>query len=94
MSVPVQLDSERLTDHQWDMCAKARKFPVILTTRGMAITAASLARNGWGDVEDGASGERIFRMNQAGCDAMALLDDFAPGGTMAVHAEILGVTIP
>jgi len=71
------LDSETLTDHQWAMCAEARRFPVILTTRGKAITAASLARKGWGDVEDGASGERIFRMNQAGCDEMAWLDDLS-----------------
>ncbi len=69
------LDSEDLTDFQWGMCAEARRFPVILKTRGNAVTAASLASKGWGMVEDGASGERIFRMNQAGCDAMAWLDE-------------------
>ncbi|MEY4055643.1 MAG: hypothetical protein RL519_978 [Pseudomonadota bacterium] len=70
-----ELNSEALTDHQWAMCASARQFPVILATRGQSITAASLARNGWGTVEDGASGERIFRLNQAGCDEFAWLDE-------------------
>ncbi len=70
-----RLDPDDLTDFQWGMCAQARHYPVILKTRGNTTTAVSLARKGWGNVEDGASGERIFRMNQAGCDAMAWLDD-------------------
>lgn len=64
------LDSYDLTDRQFSLCMLAQRFPVILATGGMKTTAASLARKGWGNVEDGASGERIFRMNQAGCDAM------------------------
>lgn len=71
----MSLDSDTLTDLQWDMGASARRFPVILKTKGQAITAASLARNGWGTVEDGASGERIFRISQAGADAFAWLDE-------------------
>lgn len=69
------LDSESLTDKQWLLCSNAQRFPRILTTRGMAITAASLVRKGFGTVENGASGQRIFRLSQAGCDAFAWLDD-------------------
>lgn len=77
------LDTMDLTDKQWMLGADARRYPVILETRGRAITAASMARKGWGAVEDGASGQRIFRLSQEGCDAFAWLDDlddFTPPG--------------
>lgn len=64
------IDTYGLSDKQLALALRALPFPTILRTRGEAITAASLARNGWGDVEDGASGERIFRLNQAGTDAI------------------------
>ena len=50
------MDALSLTDKQFDMVVKAINFPVILKTRGQSITAASLARHGWGQVEPGASG--------------------------------------
>ena len=69
------LDSFELTDAQFLLCSEAQRFPVILRNAGQKITAAALSRKGWGTVEDGASGERIFRLNQAGCDAMEWHDD-------------------
>jgi len=75
----IVLGVEDLTDKQFLLSEKAQRFPVILRTRGEANTAASLARKGWGEVEDGASGERIFRMSQAGCDAWDWFNDFVKG---------------
>lgn len=60
------MDALTLTDKQFDMVVKAINFPVILKTRGQSITAASLARHGWGQVEPGASGEKIFRLSPDG----------------------------
>ena len=57
-----------LTDKQMLMAMNAYNYPVILKTRGQSVTAASLARHGYGDVEAGASGQSIFRLNQAGSD--------------------------
>lgn len=71
------LYSDDLTEKQFMLCLKARRFPFILETRGEAITAASLQRRGFGTVEDGASGQRIFRLSQDGCDAFEWLDMFA-----------------
>lgn len=75
----IDLDVEDLTNKQFLLSEKAQRFPVILRTHGEANTAASLARKGWGEVEDGASGERIFRMSQAGCDAWDWFNDFVKG---------------
>ena len=63
-------DLINLTDKQFALAVRAFSHPVILICRGECITAASLARHGYGTVEDGASGERIFRLNQAGEDQM------------------------
>lgn len=60
--------SENLSDKQFDIAVRSMDFPVILKSRGECITAASLARNGWGAVEAGASGEKIFRISQEGFD--------------------------
>lgn len=71
------LDCESLTVHQFwlaGLCA-LQGHPRILHGRGEKRTAANLARLGWGDVEDGASGEMIFRLNQAGEDAFAAMDE-------------------
>lgn len=62
-------DTLDLTDNQVAMIHKAYAQPVILSGRRMARTANSLARHGYGSVEDGASGEKIFRLNQAGENA-------------------------
>jgi hypothetical protein len=78
MTGPDELALEQLTDKQFDLVCRARPYPVILKTRGEAITAASLERRGWGTVENGASSERIFRINQAGDDACAWLDVLGP----------------
>ena len=66
------MDPYNLTDKQFDIAARAFFFPVILRTRGQSITAASLARNGWGVVEPGASGEKIFRLSAEGDAALKL----------------------
>lgn len=69
------LDAESLTDRQFwlaGLCA-LNGHPRILQGRGEKRTAANLERLGWGDVEDGASGEQIFRLNQAGEDAFEWL---------------------
>lgn len=71
------LSDNDLTDKQFDLATKARAYPRILATGGEKRTAASLEKNGWGTVEDGASGERIFRLNQDGEDALCWLDELA-----------------
>lgn len=65
-------DPMDLTDQQLYIAAFAMSYPCILTDRGARITAASLERHGYGEVEDGASVERIFRINQDGLDVMNL----------------------
>jgi hypothetical protein len=35
-------------------------------------TAYALERNGWGTVEAGGGGEKIFRLNQSGANALYL----------------------
>lgn len=59
-----------LTDWQRDIVNAARRCPVILYSRDGTRVANKLERLGWGTVEDGASGERIFRLNQAGENAL------------------------
>lgn len=71
------LSDNNLTDKQFSLATKARAYPQILATGGEKRTAASLEKNGWGTVEDGASGERIFRLNQDGEDALCWLDELA-----------------
>ena len=65
------LDRETLTDPQWLLAHEASYYPVILKDRSMSVTARSLEKQGWGAIEPGGDGERIFRMNQAGCTAFA-----------------------
>ena len=64
------LDTYDLTDPQLGMCIDAVLCPQILRDGGMKRTARALERKGWGNVEDGASGEIIFRINQSGADAV------------------------
>jgi hypothetical protein len=66
----MDLDTLDLTDKQFDMALAACPHPIIIKTPGAGRTAAALARKGWGEVEPGASGERIFRISQAGCDSI------------------------
>lgn len=61
-----------LTPKQRALATQAERFPVILTNRNK-ITAIHLRNKGLGTVEDGASGEVIFRLNQAGCDVVHAL---------------------
>lgn len=65
------LNSENLTDRQFALACEARRFPVIVS-HGKLNTARTLEARLWGTVEDGANGERIFRLNQDGCDALAI----------------------
>lgn len=61
------LDTESLTDRQFWLagwCA-VKGYPRILKDRSETRVAVNLERLGWGAVEDGASGERIFRLGQA-----------------------------
>lgn len=69
------LDTENLTDRQFWLAGlvAVNGYPRILKSRGEMRIAANLSRLGWGNVEDGASGELIFRLNQAGEDAFAWL---------------------
>ena len=70
----MELDDLDLTDKQALLAHRARHHPVILKTRGEKITARSLEKRMWGDVEAGASGETIFRLNQYGEDALSWVD--------------------
>lgn len=65
------LDAEELNGTQLKMVLRDFPYPTILRTGGEKVTAAALEKRGWGAVEDGASGERIFRLNQEGEDAVA-----------------------
>lgn len=68
-----ELDCDTLTDKQFwlaGFCA-AKGHPHIIDNAGEARVASTLAKLGWGSVEDGASGQRIFRLSQAGEDAFA-----------------------
>lgn len=64
-----QLYPMRLSYRQYMMARSALRHPVILHGRGNKHVGAALARQGYGTVEDGASGERIFRLSQAAEDA-------------------------
>lgn len=66
-------ENDNLTDAQFGMVATALSYPVILDDRAMKVTARSLEKRGYGSVENGASGQVIFRLNQQGHDAMAWL---------------------
>ena len=58
-----------LTDKQVAMIHNAYAHPRILSGQGKERTANSLVRHGYGDVENGAGREKIFRLNQAGENA-------------------------
>jgi hypothetical protein len=62
------LDTLDLTDMQFLLVGASASHPTILTSRQMR-TAYSLERNGWGTVEAGGGGEKIFRLNQAEASA-------------------------
>ena len=71
----MELDTESLTDKQFwlaGLCA-TRGHPRILKDRSEKLIAANLEKLGYGAVESGASGEMIFRLNQAGEDAFSWL---------------------
>jgi hypothetical protein len=65
------LDTLDLTDMQFLLVGASASHPTILTSKLMR-TAYALERKGWGTVEAGGSGEKIFRLNQAGADALYL----------------------
>ncbi len=65
------LNPGKLTDWQWALAERSTAFLVILHNTIDKRTARALETKGWGTVEPGAFGETIFRLNQAGCDAMA-----------------------
>lgn len=60
------LDTYDLTDLQAALVIRAYPYPTILQSRVEKACATYLERKGWGGVENGASGERIFRLNQDG----------------------------
>jgi hypothetical protein len=62
------LDTADLTDMQFLLVGASASHPTILTSRQMR-TAYALERKGWGTVEKGGDGEKIFRLNQAGSSA-------------------------
>lgn len=62
---------ESLTALESVLARESGPFPKILANAVQKRTAANLENKGWGTVEDGASGERIFRLNQAGENALA-----------------------
>lgn len=59
-----------LTDNQFSLAWEAQRFPVILRMAAAKTAAHGLERKGWGNFENGASGEVIFRINQAGLDLL------------------------
>lgn len=59
-----------LTPKQRALATQAYRFPVILD-RTTSLIARHLENKGLGTIEDGASGDVIFRLNQAGCDVVA-----------------------
>jgi hypothetical protein len=65
------LDTLDLTDIQLRLVIGSVRYPAIITGRQMR-TAYALERRGWGTVEAGGSGEKIFRLNQSGADALYL----------------------
>lgn len=66
----VKLDDSTLTNKQWALAFSATLYPVILGSRSRSIIARALEKKGWGEIENGGSGEKIFRLNQAGCAAL------------------------
>jgi hypothetical protein len=62
------LDTLDLTDMQFLLVGASASHPTILTSRQIR-TAYALERKGWGTVENGGAGEKIFRLNQAGSSA-------------------------
>ena len=69
MSDPMDdLDTIDLTGMQILLVGASVSHPTILTSRQMR-TAYALERKGWGTVEKGGDGEKIFRLNQAGSSA-------------------------
>ncbi len=73
------LYTEDLTDKQFLIAGKAAEqgYPVILDgTAAQSRVANNLEASGWGTVEDGASGQRIFRLSQDGEFALAWLNSW------------------
>lgn len=66
----IALNPDGLTERQRALALEARAFPVIVSGHRLN-TARCLARKLWGEVESGAGNERIFRLGQFGCDALA-----------------------
>lgn len=71
------LDDDTLTAKQWSLAFSATLYPVILGSRSQSIIARALEKKGWGEIENGGSGEKIFRINQAGCDAFTWFGEVA-----------------
>lgn len=69
----IDLDTENLTDKQFWLAGlvAVQRHPRILSNASEMRVAANLEKLGWGAVEAGASGDKIFRLNQAGEDAFA-----------------------
>lgn len=64
-----ELTPVKLSDLQFQLAYEARRHPVVVS--GVRLnTARRLEAQGWGSVEDGASSEMIFRLNQDGEDAL------------------------
>lgn len=58
-----------LTFRQIALANEAIRFPVIVSGKRKA-DATRMERKGWGWVEHGAPGERIFRLSTAGLEAL------------------------
>lgn len=65
-----------MTPKQRALATQAYRFPVILD-RTTSLIARHLENKGLGIIEDGASGEVIFRLSQAGCDVVATFHSLA-----------------
>lgn len=73
----MSLDVGKLTVKQLALAMDARRFPVII--QGPRRTAALfLKHKGWGDIENGAGEDLLFRLNQAGSDALAQFNEVYP----------------
>lgn len=65
-----------VTPKQRALAIAAYRFPVILD-HTTSLIARHLEHKGLGTIEDGASDQVIFRLNQAGCDVVATLHSLA-----------------
>lgn len=79
-----RLELADMTPKQRALAIAAYRFPAILD-RTTSLLARHLENKGLGTVENGASGEVLFRLNQAGCD---LVHDLTTATKMKANPDV------